>query len=300
MIQHTLSLIGYASGIGGVDVHCGDGPLIIKHSSYLSEIIPLGIPLQWDTIVAPTHSHSTSLRIDESVRQVCQVLAKKVSALILKDQALCVVGGDHTCAIGTWSGVYHALHHQGAIGLIWIDAHMDSHTPETTITGRLHGMPLACLLGYGYPTLTCIFHSAPKLKPENVCLIGVRSFEKGEAALLSRLNVRVFFMDEVRKRGFAGVLREAVALVTKDTVGYGLSLDIDSLDPREAPGVDVPQPDGIFVKDLYDGLSNIVSDPRLIATEIAEFDPSRDQDHLTEKFIVLLLKLIASGKQTTC
>src|SRR5665213_879539 len=176
-----------------------------------------------------------------------------MSTLLQQHKFVSVVGGDHSCAIGTWSGVYDAMHHLGDIGLIWIDAHMDSHTPETTPTNHIHGMPLACLLGYGYPTLTGVLHAAPKFKPENVCLIGVRSYEKGEAALLKHLNVRVFFMEEVQERGFEVVLAEAVQHVNQHTIGYGITLDIDAVDPLEAPGVDVPEPEGIHVKALCNG-----------------------------------------------
>src|SRR5204862_2513914 len=127
---------------------------------------------------------------------------------------------------------------------------MDSHTPATSETGRIHGMPLACLLGHGYPALTHILHSTPKLKPQNVCLIGVRSFEQGEEELWKKLNVRIYFMDEVIERGFATILKEAVNLVSANTVGYGLSIDLDGFDPLEVPGVDVPESDGIHVNDF--------------------------------------------------
>lgn len=278
--DNKTSLIAYASGIGGADLHCGEGPLVIErvlHSPHVS----------WEAIISPP---TQSLRMDEAVKQICETLAKKVSHLVSKKKFVTVLGGDHTSAIGTWSGVFDAIHLQGDLGLLWIDAHMDSHTPETTESGRLHGMPLAALMGYGYPSLTSILHVNPKIKPERVCLIGVRSYECGEAELLKRLNVRIYFMDEVKARGLKTIFKEAIEIISQNTIGYGVSLDLDSIDPIEAPAVDVPAEDGLHAKELSNEIIEISDDPKLIALEIAEFDPSRDVDNKTEKIILDLMK----------
>lgn len=289
MVQEGINLIGYASGIAGVDVKCGTGPLLLQK-------LPALASMHWDAMVQPVGD--ASLRMDESVRQITETLAKQVSQLVSNGQTFCVLGGDHSSAIGTWSGAATALQHKGDIGLIWIDAHMDSHTPETSLTGRIHGMPLASLLGYGYPTLTSILRTTPKFKPENVCLIGTRSYEAGEAALLKRLNVKVYFMEEVKQRGFETVWREAVQLVNQHTIGYGISLDLDSIDPTEAPGVDVPEPDGVRAADVATALTSSANDPRLVGTEIVEFDPSRDQNKMTEKLVLSFLDILEKGKQS--
>jgi arginase len=287
MNQDKLHLIGYASGIAGVDVRCGEGPInlqsILDNKKY-----------SWNAMLKP--ELNASIPIEQSVRQLCESLATQVSQALHHRQRLVVLGGDHSCAIGTWSGVYDALHASGDVGLIWVDAHMDSHTPETTHTGRIHGMPMACLLGHGLPMLTRILHAAPKVKPENVCLIGARSFEEGEAALLQRLNVKVYLMDEVKQRGFETVWEEAVLHVNRHTIGFGISLDLDGLDPHDAPGVDVPVLDGIRAKEMGDALSRVADDPRLVVTEIVEFDPARDYDRKTEKLIVSFIEHIAKGK----
>jgi arginase len=216
-----------------------------------------------------------------------------VSENLQKHKRTCVIGGDHSCALGTWSGVYDAYHQQGDIGLIWFDAHMDAHTPETTPSGHIHGMPVAALLGFGYPTLTSIAKDAPKFKPQNVCYIGVRSYESGEAELLKKLNVKVYYMEEVLRRGFQEILQEAVYHVSQHTVGYGLSLDLDGIDPRDAPGVDVPEPNGVRAEDLMLALPMITNDPRLLLTEIVEFDPTRDRDRMTEKLFAALIEILA-------
>src|SRR3990167_1194843 len=281
MSNHTkINLLAYASGIAGADLHCGEGPLVVQQSFHAK-------PASWEATIFP--STVTELRVDEKVQLMCEALAKKVSEIITRKNFPIVLGGDHTSAIGTWSGVYDALHVQGDLGLIWIDAHMDSHTPETTESGRLHGMPLASLLGYGYPTLTNILHFSPKIKPKNLCLIGVRSFERGEAALLKRLKVRIYDMDEIRTRGLPVVFEEAMQLVCQHTIGYGISLDLDSIDPQEMPGVDVPAPNGLHAAELFAEIIKIMKDPKLFALEIVEFDPSRDIEHKSKTWIINLL-----------
>ncbi len=290
MVNHnTLYLIGYASGIAGADSHAGDGPVKVQQSPFIESIKNI----EWDSMLHPDTQSGMSL--DENITSLNNKLAARCSALAQRDESFCVLGGDHSCAIGTWSGVQDAIHTKGDLGLIWVDAHMDSHTPETSPSGRIHGMPLAVLLGHGDKKLTSILNDNPKLKPENVCLIGVRSFEEGEAALLKKLNVRIYFMPEVKERGFSDVLREAVAHVKKHTYAYGLTVDIDSLDPDEAPGVDVPEKGGIHAEELYQGFNMVINDPQLIATEIVEFDPGNDKDQKTEKIIAACLEIIAKA-----
>ncbi len=153
----------------------------------------------------------------------------------------CVIGGDHSCAGGTWTGVARML--QGELGLVWIDAHMDSHTPATSHTGRLHGMPLAWLLGQGDDALYGL--SAGVVDPEHVALIGVRSYEPEEKERLDRLGVRVFHIEEVHRRGLDTVAAEALAIAARGTSGFGVSIDLDAVTPEEAPGVGTPVADGI-------------------------------------------------------
>lgn len=295
MMQGKFHLIGYASGIAGADAHCSGGPDAVQQSTYLKAILGDDSPIVWDETVRPDEQDLSS-RPDAAVQALSQKLAKLTTTLTQQNQFFSIIGGDHTSAIGTWSGVAEAKREEGDIGLIWIDAHMDSHTPETTESGRIHGMPLAALMGFGFPSLTSVLSDAAKLKPENVCLIGVRSFEKGEAALLKRLNVRVVMMDEINQKGFSVVLREAIEHVNKHTVGYGLSIDLDAIDPQDAPGVDVPEPNGIHAIDLINGLADALPDSRLLGAEIVEFDPSKDKHALTEKIVVALLKVLSEKR----
>lgn len=294
MKRNELNLIACASGLAGADINSAQGPLVIRNSPYLAELIKNGFPIEWHSTIEQPHL-TNSMHVEDGVRIVCDELAMQVSNTLRRKQSVCVIAGDHTSAIGTFSGVHAAIHQKGDLGLIWLDAHMDSHTPETSESGRIHGMPLACLLGYGYPVLTSITSHLPKLKPENVCVVGVRSYERGEAELLKRLNVRVYFMDEVKERGLAVVMQEARARVAENTVGYGLSLDMDVIDPKEAPGVDVPEADGVKSKELAEVLTILSNDAKLLATEIVEFDPKHDKQHITEKLVVDYIGILAKG-----
>ena len=217
----------------------------------------------------------------EVVQGVAARLADRVGQHLAQGDFPLVIGGDHSCAIGTWSGVKRALGAPERLGLIWIDAHMDSHTFATTPSGQLHGMPLACLLGHGEAALTAIDGPEAKLRPQHVCLIGVRSFEAGEAALLHRLGVRVFDMDEIRRRGLAEVFDAALAIVRQGTAGFGVSVDLDALDPEEEPGVGTPVPGGLRRAELAAALSRLRGDPAFVAMEIVEYNPRRDRGHAT-------------------
>jgi arginase len=172
---------------------------------------------------------------------------------------------------------------------------MDAHTRETSPSQAYHGMPLAALLGYGDDALIHLLEQGSVLSPHHVCLIGVRSFEEGEAALLKRLGVRIYFMEEVKSRGFKTVLQEALQRVKQETQGFGLSIDLDGFDPEEIPGVGSPEPDGLKVEDVLPALSLIQNDPAFKALEIVEFNPDRDKGGKTLLFMRdLLLNLLPS------
>jgi arginase len=284
-IHKTIHLVGSASGTAAPYSGCADGPLALKNSSYMTELSSAGLELKWDAILTPEISGDKA----GIVTSHCLQLAKAVATIAGRQEFFTVFGGDHSCAIGTWSGLHSVTAKSGDIGLIWIDAHMDSHTPETSETGNIHGMPLASLLGKGSQDLTSLLGPAPKFKPEHVCLIGVRSYESGEDKLLKNLNVRVYFMEEVKRRGLTEIMQEALSLVNAGTVGYGITLDLDSIDPKEAPGTGVAEPDGLAAKELCAALNLVADDKRLLGIEIVEFDPHRDVDHMTEKLVPQLM-----------
>jgi arginase len=252
-----------------------------------------GFRARWAPVIRPAASYRSNTL--ESVRRTCIRLARRVERITKADEFPIVVGGDHTCAIGTWKGIAHANQARGRVGLLWIDAHMDAHTPQTTESGMLHGMPVACLLGYGYPELVSIAEGA-RLDPKCVCLFGVRSFERGEAALLERLGVRVFFMDEIAKRGVALTLSEATALVGCASGGFGITLDLDAIDPSDAPGVGSPAEGGMRAADLLSALAENGGHSNLAGIELVEYNPYRDRQGATAGIVADALDAILLGQ----
>lgn len=287
---NTIALVGYACGLGAGNSNCAQGPLHLQKSSLLT---PFKDHISWQKMLEPKQQKK-GLEALPVIADLAVELAKITSQLVAENHFFVTIGGDHTCAIGTWSGVATAISPL-PLGLLWIDAHLDSHTTSSTPSGNIHGMPLAALLGYGDETLTQVLTTQPKLLPQNVCIIGVRSFEPAEQELLEKLKVHVFYMDEVKDKGFDVVLAKAHAIITENTPYLGLSLDLDGIDPTQAPAVGSPEANGIDVASLYKGIEKLMEDPLFIAAEIAEYNPSLDQEHKTEKLICTLIEKMIQG-----
>ncbi|TPW16980.1 MAG: arginase [Halothiobacillaceae bacterium] len=287
-VAKRVHIFAATSCWGARDHHCDMGPLAIQSRGLLPRLQALGYTAQWYTLAPPPTADGDPHKLAH-IAHYCQNLARGVSDSLNSGAFFYVIGGDHSCAVGTWSGVYQALHTQGDIGLIWIDAHMDSHTVESSPSGAIHGMPLAALLGYGDTRLTTIAGAVPKLKPEHLCLIGVRSFEPAEAELLNRLGVRIFYNSEVTERGLADVMVEARAIVKRGTIAYGISIDIDAIDPDDAPGVGSPEPAGLSAQALIAELHHGRHDEHLVGVEVVELNPQRDDRNRTADLAVELL-----------
>jgi arginase len=280
-----IAIISYASGIGAGKSGCAKGPIQLQHSPYLKSLQPL---LDWQSPLTPTQQLQGMAAL-ASIADLSNQLAQTAADLTRQKRFFLTLGGDHSSAIGTWSGVATAIAPQ-SLGLIWIDAHLDSHTPDTTPSGNIHGMPLAALLGAGPTELTHILTTQTKLKPENVCIIGVRSFEPAEKHFLEEMNVRIYYMDEIKTRGIDTVFEEALAHVRKNSNYLGVSIDLDAIDPQSAPGVGSPEPDGIDPEALYQGLAHLLSQKELLAAEIVEYNPELDKHHETEQIAVTLIE----------
>jgi ornithine--oxo-acid transaminase len=271
-----IRIVSAQSSRGAGAPGCEAGPEALRRTDLTTRLWRGGLDPIWDATIrpAPVPDHLVA------VRQLCQRLSQRVRGIAGRGEFPFVLGGDHSCAIGTWSGVAAALRPRGPLGLIWVDAHMDAHTPDTTPSGALHGMPLACLLGHGESSLVALL-DGHALAPEHVCLVGVRSFEPDEAELLSRLGVRVFSMDEIDQRGLGEVMEEAHAIACRGTAAFGVTIDLDAIDPSAAPGVSTPVPWGLEYVELAQALAPMGADPRLVAAEIAEYNPAADRDDCT-------------------
>ena len=281
--------------MGGRDPRCDMGPTALRAGRLAQSLRESGLRADWGAIIYADAKGDAD--VTAAVSALCARLAGEVQSA-LRDACLpVVVGGDHTCAIGTWAAVRRSLHASGPLGLVWIDAHLDSHLPHTTPSQALHGMPLACLLGHGDPRLTRLLGEAPTLDPAHVCVIGARSFEPDEAALLMQLGVRVFPMGEVRRRGLAAVFAEALGIVQAGTAGFGVSIDLDALDPEDAPGVGTPVGQGIRGSELAAILTQLRGNPLLQAVEIAELNPVLDEAGLTAVQVLRLLEAALAPAQ---
>lgn len=288
----SVRIVGVACGQGARDQRCESAPAALRAAKLISR---RGLRAAWTDILQPTGPASADDL--KAVHNVCKRLAQRVEGILRHGDFPVILGGDHSCAIGTWKGAARSLQARGSLGLIWIDAHMDSHTPQTTPSGMLHGMPLACLLGFGEPLLTELADKT-RLRPQNVCLIGVRSFESGEAELLKTLGVRVFFMHDIALEGLDAVLREALLVVQQDTAGFGVTIDLDVVDPRDAPGVGTPSPGGIPGNDLVAALTQLARQPGLVGAEIVEYNPYLDRHVATGGVVADALDAILAGQHS--
>jgi arginase len=284
-------LIAVPCGLGARDRRCGAGPQALLSGGLLERLAQRGITVERGATVAPWSAGSAS--VFQVIGDLCNRLAREVRATLLAGEFPLVLGGDHSCAVGTWTGAAAALAARGPLGLVWIDAHMDSHTPVTSHSGMPHGMPLAALLGRGANPkvareVAALAHEG-SFKPGNVCLVGVRSFEPEEAAFIEEVGIHLFPMQDVERRGIGTVLADAVRIASTGTAGYGVSLDIDVVDPGEAPGVGTPEPGGVPGAQLVEALRQIAGDPRLLALEIVEYNPDLDPAGKTAALVEELL-----------
>lgn len=281
-----LYLIGAGLGVGGYNQSSNDAPSAFKHSAAIKTLKNI----EWLEIVDERQWLQTSTKILSPLERLDIVVkvntrtAELVADQVKNQHRFCAIGGDHSCAIGTWSGAASSLN--GDLGLIWIDAHMDAHTFETTPTQNIHGMPVVTLLGHGHEKLTHILSNKPKLKPENICLIGIRSFESGEEKLLRDLGVTIFTNKDIIKQGLETALQFAVEKVTKNTVGFGFSIDLDGFDPTYAPGTGTPVDEGLDARDFCRIVSRWQNHPKFIGFEIAEYNPHLEKDRITENTMV--------------
>jgi arginase len=286
-MQRQIEMIGAAWGLGGADPGCAEAPAVLV-PLLARHLAACGVSALAGPLLEPTPGER---RKQFAVSRLCAQLAAAVADARRRGRLPCVIGGDHSCAGGTWTGVARTV--PGALGLVWIDAHMDSHTPATSHTGRLHGMPLAWLLGQDDDPLYGL--GAGVLEPRHVCLVGVRSYEPEEDERLRRLGVRVIFMDEVRSRGIDAVLDEALDIATAGTSGFGVSIDLDVVTPEEAPNVGTPVAGGVTSAGLARALLEVAGRPALAAIELVEYSPRLDRDGLTGRVAIELLGAALCG-----
>ena len=227
------------------------------------------------------------------ISEVCKDVAEMVRKALDEDLMPVVLGGDHSIAVGTTAGTAaHFGKKSKRIGMIWLDAHGDMNTPETSPSGNVHGMPLAAIMGYGPPELVNIAGVKPMVEPRNVALVGIRELDSKERRLVKESGVHVFTMRDVDERGMREVMTEALRFATDDTAGAAVSLDMDFVDPSDAPGVGTPVRGGVTYREAHLAFEMIADSRRMVSLELVEINPVIDLHNTTA---ALGVELVLSG-----
>ncbi|GAB6932402.1 arginase [Calditerricola satsumensis] len=291
MNQKKVALIGVPMDLGadrrGVDM----GPSAMRYAGVMARLTRLGFHVDdVGDLVVPRPSgvagQDLNLKHLPEVVEVNRNLAATVSEKVREGYIPLVLGGDHSIAIGTIAGV--AQHYRN-LGVLWFDAHGDLNTAETSPSGNIHGMPLAVSLGFGHDDLVRIGGFAPKVRPENVVIIGARDLDPGERELIKRIGLRVFTMHEIDRLGMSRVMEEALAIVTNGTDGVHLSLDLDAVDPHDAPGVGTPVVGGLTYRESHLAMEMLAEAGVLVSAEVVEVNPILDVENRTAKVAVALI-----------
>ena len=231
------------------------------------------------------------------IAHTCERVAEIVERAMEQGRLPLVLGGDHSVAMGTVAGVASVYRKQEQkIGLIWIDAHADMNTPESSPSGNVHGMPLACLIGLGPRELTHIAGFAPKVDASNVAIIGLRSVDEIEGENVRAAGVTAFTMRDIDERGLRSVMQEAIARATAGTAAFHLSFDMDAVDPDEAPGVGTPVRGGITYREAHLAMETVCDSGMMVSMEMVEVNPVIDSANRTALLAVELV-MSALGKR---
>jgi arginase len=231
------------------------------------------------------------------IAETCRGLAELVQKTLDEGFLPVVLGGDHSIAVGVVSGVSGAYRaRQKRIGYVWLDAHGDMNTPESSPSGNVHGMPLASVMGYGAPELVELLGFKPKVEPRNVALVGVRDLDAKEKRLVKESGAHVFTMRDIDERGMREVMSEALRVASDETDGIAVSLDMDFVDPTDAPGVGTPVRGGVTYREAHLAMEMICDSKTMVSLEIVEINPVIDE-HNTTALLGVELVLSSLGKK---
>jgi len=291
----AIDIIGAAIGSGAPQPGCEAGPQALRAAGLAQALTVADGSVQWVADVADRVRSAAAADPSQRLAALADFsprLAEAVAASCRAGRMPVIVGGDHGSAVGTWSGVALALGRDQPPGLVWIDAHLDAHTPDSSASRMPHGMPLAALLGEGPAALAGLGGWAPKLQPRHVVVVGARSWEAAERARLDRLGVRVIAGDALRGDGLAAALAQARAVASAAPGGWGLSIDLDALDPSEVGGFGSPEPGGPPLAALAAALTGWGHGAGLRAVELAEYNPRLDADGRGARAALALLAAV--------
>ncbi|HEX3142911.1 MAG TPA: arginase [Pyrinomonadaceae bacterium] len=301
-VGQPVSLLGvplsYGQSKGGVHL----GPAAIRVAGLAQRISSLGYEVndRGDLPIERSHSlpgFDEKLKYLTEIHDACERLTTQVEEFVDAGDFLITIGGDHSIAIGSLSGVVKSFRKRDQrLGLIYLDAHADMNTPDTTPSGNIHGMPLAVLLGYGAPELLNIGGFSPKFDPRLCAHVGARDLDPGERELIRKLGIRFFTMREIDERGLAACMDDAIAIASQGSGGYAVTFDVDVLDPGDAPGSGTLVRGGLSYREAHLAMEKIAEAGGMRSLEVVEINTALDVNNRTAELGVELI-LSALGKR---
>lgn len=291
-MNKKVTIIGVPMDLGqmrrGVDM----GPSVIRYAGVVERLEQLGYQVEDRGDIQIGRPSRFDIKNEENLKDLDlvvranEMLADEVIDVISEGSFPLILGGDHSIALGSLAGVSKEREN---LGVIWYDAHGDLNTGETSPSGNIHGMPLSASMGIGHEALTNIGGYSPKVKPENVVIIGARSLDEGERKLIKEKGMRVYTMHEVDRLGMSRVIEEAAAYVSEKTDGVHLSLDLDALDPNDAPGVGTPVMGGPSYRETHLAMEMLAESGIITSAEFVEVNPILDNKNQTAEAAVALI-----------
>jgi arginase len=297
-----LSILGvplsYGQSKGGVHL----GPAAIRVAGLAQRISSLGYEVndRGDLPIERSHSlpgFDDKLKFITEIHDACERLASETEKIADAGELPLTIGGDHSIAIGSLTGVVKSFRkREQRLGLIYLDAHADMNTPETTPSGNIHGMPLAALLGYGAPELVNLGGFSPKFDSRICAHVGARDLDPGERELIRKLGIRFFTMREIDERGLAACMDDAIAIASQGSGGYAVTFDVDVLDPGDAPGSGTLVRGGLSYREAHLAMEKIAEAGGMRSLEVVEINTALDVNNRTAELGVELI-LSALGKR---
>jgi len=298
MRPSALTIIGAPLDLGqgrrGVDM----GPSAVRVANLNARLASLGYDVEDIGNIAVEQAEAwpegdAKAKYLPQIAAACDLLSLQVAAALSRNRLPLVLGGDHSVAVGSISGASRFFHEKGlGIGVIWLDAHADMNTPDTSPSGNVHGMPLACVAGMGPPELVDLGGFSPKAFAKNIVIVGLRDVDQMERPHVAESGVRAFTMRDIDERGMRSVMAEAIQLASDGTAGFHLSLDMDFVDPKDAPGVGTPVRGGVTYREAHLAMEMICDSGRTVSMEVVEVNPVIDEVNRTAD---LAVELIMSG-----
>ncbi|KKD58655.1 arginase [Grimontia sp. AD028] len=276
---------GTDGGVSAVRI-AGLGEKLKKLGYGVAEEVDVAVPSKESR---PSESQG-NMRFRSEILQVCRDLAVVTRNTLENGNIPMVVGGDHSLAIGSISGIadYYQKQNQD-LGLVWFDAHADMNIPGISPSGNIHGMPLSHLMGYGDKDFTSILSDNPKIKPENVALVGVRDIDEKERELIRQSGVKVYSMRDIDEMGMSRVADEVIEIVTKGTVGFHVSFDVDGCDPEVMPGSGTLVPGGVSYREAHLLLEKCAETRLMTSMDLVELNPFLDKGNISAERAVSLV-----------